>query len=213
MRVPATICVTVPGWLRCAFAHDERIALAAAASVRAPMRRRVVRSAMRPAPDGCRLDEIREDPPGPCIAVRERLGVPLHGHQVAVVAALECFDKPIGRFRGGNQSVSQLAYTLMMHAVHAKRAGTHERREPRSLLHVDLVREKVPRMALRSEREVVVLDGAWQLARDVLIERSTSGDVDELHAAADAEHRLLILLRPARERHLDAVPVAVRAIT
>src|SRR5258708_11737425 len=114
MRVPATTCVTVPGWLRGAFAHDESIALAAAASVRAPTRRCIVRSATRPAPFGGRLDEVREDPARDRVTLCERLGMPLHGDEIAVVAALECFHKTIGRFRCGNESVAQLANPLMM---------------------------------------------------------------------------------------------------
>ncbi len=40
--------------------------------------------------------------------------MPLHGDEIAVVAALKCFDKTIRRFRGGDQSVTQLANPLMM---------------------------------------------------------------------------------------------------
>ena len=55
--------------------------------------------------------------------------------------------------------------------------------------------------------EVVVLGGA--LRADVLPERPAERDVEHLRAAADREHRLVGLERPARQQHLGAIELGV----
>ena len=49
---------------------------------------------------------------------------------------------------------------------------------------------------------VVVLERRRLLRVDILIERAALRDVEHLHAAADAQHRLLILDGDARQRQL-----------
>ena len=81
--------------------------------------------------------------------------------------------------------------------------------EPRLRRDVDFVREIVARIALAAEREVVVLDRSRHLLGEILIQRSAGGEVDELHAAAHAEHRLVVRDAPIGERELDAIALAV----
>ena len=58
--------------------------------------------------------------------------------------------------------------------------------------------------ALEAARGAAVLLVA-ELVGKVLAQRAAEGDVDQLHAAADAEHRHVALDRAAGERELDAV--------
>jgi hypothetical protein len=81
--------------------------------------------------------------------------------------------------------------------------------QPCPLGDVDLVRQEVAGMVRAGEGEVVVLDGARKLLGKVLIQRAARGHVDELHATADAEHRLLLDEGPLGKRDLDAIALTV----
>ena len=80
---------------------------------------------------------------------------------------------------------------LMVPAVHlagiaADEAFAHQPRQERILLDPDFVRQVVGLMLRHGQ---AVVHRAWHLRRDVLHERAASRDVQDLHAAADAEDR------------------------
>ena len=97
----------------------------------------------------------------------------------------------------------------MVHAVHLEQARPHQVCQPRSLGDEYLVRQVVASERLPAKGEVIVLQRARKLLGEILIQRPAGRHVDELHAAAHAEHRLALLERPPRERHLDAIALAI----
>src|SRR5262245_65792482 len=99
-----------------------------------------------------------------------------------------------------------------MHAVDAKRARPEHIRQSRLGLDADFVREIVTLKGLPAERKVVVFDRILLLLGDVLIERSARRNVDQLHAATDAQHWFPVGDGPGGKRQLDAVALTIRLV-
>ena len=90
-----------------------------------------------------------------------------------------------------------------------ERAGTENAREPAPRGHLDVMRQIVAGESRLAEREVVVPDRPRHLFGHVLKQRAARRNVDQLHSAADAEHRFAFRQRPPRECELDPVAIAV----
>jgi hypothetical protein len=127
-----------------------------------------------------------------------RLRVPLdreHERMVLPAGQLGRFDYPVRRPGGGGQACPQLVDRLMVGGGHRKRpvrlqdAGQHAAcRDPHR------VAAEGPRL-----RGVARVPGRPQVGQ-VLVQGAAPGDVEQLQAAADAEHR-----QPGRQRRRQQV--------
>jgi hypothetical protein len=126
----------------------------------------------------------------------------LHAHHEAVAFPAHGLDEAVGFAHGfGDQPLSQPLDRLVVDGIHARGDEARvEAREPRARQHAHLVE------GLVVLRLVAVVAAARALRGDVLVERAAEGDVDELVAAADAEHGLA--LRDELVEELDLVLVA-----
>ena len=107
---------------------------------------------------------------------------------------------PSGAEAVATQSVAEPFDSLVMQAVDRDRIADQivQLRARLGANRVDEHRAVVESLL----REVIVFDRLRLLVCDILEQRAAKGDVDHLHAAADAEHRFLFRRRPMEERRV-----------
>jgi len=134
----------------------------------------------------------------------EHLGMPLHGDQEPGAVALDRLDDAVRRSAGHPQPGRQAADGLMVQGVNAD-LGAEQPVQQRSWLQPDRVSGPVPGFQHQ-------VPGAGRIGgRQVLGERAAQRDVDQLDAAADRQHRQVLLPREPDELDLDLVEVAPMA--
>src|SRR2546426_7222854 len=118
------------------------------------------------------------------------LGVPLHReHPGLALRGLGGLDHPVVRPRRGDEPGREVAYRLMVPAVHRAAPDPDGAKQPGVRGDVDPV----------ARRFVRVVDRTRSLAQQVLIQRTPQRDIENLDAPADREDRQPPLPR-ARER-------------
>ena len=116
---------------------------------------------------------------------------------------LDRLDDTVGRHGRAAQLGRHLGDGLVVPVAHDDDVGAEDRAQARPLLELDpLVDEQV--VAVRAVVKAVLGDVGQQ--------RPAEGDVDELVAAADAEHRGAVVDRAADRLHAELVGVAVDAV-
>ena len=177
-------------------------------------------------PTGCRSDRCRSDwrraawhrPPradgfphgvgelpeegGADVRRAEHLGMPLHGDQEPGAVALDRLDDAVRRAAGHPQPRRQAADGLMVQGVNAD-LGAEQPVQQRSRLQPDRMSGPVPGLQHQ-------VPGAGRIGgRQVLGERAAQRDIHQLDAAADRQHRDVLLAREPDERDLDLVALGV----
>ncbi len=136
---------------------------------------------------------------------RVEFGMPLDGEDVRRTRVADRLDDPI-RLRPGfhHEIAAQRLHRLVVDRVGLDERGTGvEAGEPAA-------RHERCRMAvLLVDRPVAVVERVRRLRADVLVERAAQADVDELRAAAEAEHRLLQRHELAQQRDFVIVADAI----
>ena len=130
--------------------------------------------------------------------------MPLHGDQVVVALCLDGLHKAVVGPCGHAKPVTDPVDALVVVAVHGESSGADEAGEPGFGIHLhDVLSED-------AAADPVPL-GAERLGQ-VLVQRATEGDVEQLQAAADAEDRDAALPRPRQQRELPRVAVGARGV-
>jgi cystathionine gamma-synthase len=127
--------------------------------------------------------------------------MPLNPHHPAVVPADDGLEDPVLRPRHRLELRSQVVHPLVVMRVDLRRVaveylGEHAGRVDRQLM---------GRLGARTATVAIVIEEPGVVG-EVLIERATVVDVEQLHAVADREDGQVPLHRRLDERQLEAVP-------
>ena len=131
--------------------------------------------------------------------VRERLHMPLHAEVERLAVALDRLHDPVVRPRHGAQPAAEPVDGLVVERVHVEVLGADDLGQARAALDPHVV----GRLAAR--RGLAVGDRAVADVRHVLVQRAAARDVEDLAAAADAEHREAERVRAADDGELEGV--------
>src|SRR5882724_10633500 len=124
-------------------------------------------------------------------------GVPLHAQAEAVFRVLDAFDHAVFGEGVHHHAGAEIPGRLMMGAVDLQFVGGADAVEEGALHHFHAVAGFGARIRL------LVGERAIDLVGNVLDERAAEDDVQQLLAAADAEHRLVALERALGDRQLE----------
>lgn len=144
---------------------------------------------------------MSNDPLLPVVMSPHELGMPLDGADKAPLGHLDGLDDPVIRNRCPRQAISKLANSLVMPAVDADRLFAQQMLEVAALKQGHMVRHTVEGWLHEVRAPCVVLAGK------VLVERTSQGDVDRLHATADAKDGQIPVDRTPDEGDLELVKV------
>src|SRR5213594_2819352 len=117
------------------------------------------------------------------MALVEILRVPLHADEESAATILQRFDHAIGRDGADRERAGHGLHRLVVRAVYPHGAPPEHVVKPRARLH----RHRVMHFGRRPRHPV--RQRARHLSVDVLHQGAAQGDVHELHAAADPQHR------------------------
>src|SRR5262249_38879867 len=134
--------------------------------------------------------------------VLARLGMPQDADREALLGILEALERPVLRPGRLDEPVADAPDALMVARLDGGLAGADKPREPGALLDLDrMLGEDTLHLAVPAVAEGL---------RQVLDEVTAAGDVEQLEAAADREHRQVAIERGAEERELARVPSLLR---
>ena len=123
--------------------------------------------------------------------------MPLHADAEAVVRRLDALDHAVGRGGVDDDAVGLIGRRLVMGAVHRQLVGADDAVQLRALRHFHHMAGLVARIGL--------LVGQRRLDRvgNVLDQLAAQHDVQQLLAAADAQHRLVLRQRAPGDAELE----------
>jgi hypothetical protein len=136
------------------------------------------------------------------------LGVPLNAEKPGTVFGLACLDEAVRRKRYGMHALRKAlrSHPLMMARVDLDAGLSQQSGQSACWVNRDTVPPRFP-----FPRRRIVRNGSVRVTVDVLVQASTQGDVDELMAATDGQHRKRAFPRQPKHFDLESVQHAIDA--
>jgi hypothetical protein len=128
----------------------------------------------------------------------------LDANDKPVIRTLDCLDQTLVRARRHDEAGRYITHRLMVKAVDPSSRTVESRTEARGRIDGDGVSQKVP-----SKLADLVAFFTGPLRRNILVERPSGCDRQELDAAADAENGHAVPEGVARQRELEIISCLV----